>query len=166
MFIRSLIVLAVVAVAAGCKPPTDLGQQCRLVKKNPDGGRALIIQENEIKTAANKDFVSFGSTDCENLVCVRDSAFVADAGMLLADGGLPDRDGGALGYCSNSCEVGSVCGAADPADDNDSRRRLNCRALLLDTVTLQQLCKQGKCLQGNLTSPYFCARGAIPDAGT
>ncbi len=167
MLARSLIFLALTFTAMGCKPPTDLGQACRLVKKNPDGGRAIIILESEIKSAANKDFISFGSTDCENLTCVRDSNFNPDSGV--SDGGVVAvNDGGnafAFGYCSNVCEQGSTCSAADPNDDNDARRRLNCRALLLDQETLSALCASGACIQG-IKSPFFCARGSSPDSGT
>ncbi|MBS1149010.1 MAG: agmO [Myxococcaceae bacterium] len=169
MLARSFAVLVASLVLAACKTPTDLGNECRMFKRNPDGGRALVIRESEIKSAASKDFISFGSSDCDNLTCVRDSEFFRRDGGSDAGNDL-DADGGALGppamgYCSDKCLEGSTCSSADPNDDNDAKRRLNCRALLLDTATLNALCAAGQCLQG-LKSPYFCARGGGADAGT
>ncbi len=169
MLTRSFVIGVFALLVVGCKTPTDLGAVCRMVKRNPDGGRALPIREGEIKAGANKDFISFGASDCDNLTCVRDSEFARGDGGRL-DGGLDDDDGGtlgpiALGYCSDKCLQGSTCSSADPNDDNDAKKRLNCRALLLDNETLNALCGAGQCLPGNIKSPYFCARGQIPDAG-
>lgn len=141
-----------------------------MFKKNPDGGtRAVLIKESEIRVGAFKDFISFGSTDCENLTCVRDADFSRgdggfDAGTISGDAGSDLTV--ATGYCSDKCLEGSVCSSADPNDDNDAKKRLNCRPLLLDSETLNNLCSQGRCLQGDLKSPYFCARGGlVPDSG-
>ena len=168
MFARPILVCVAVVSLAGCKPPSDLGDTCQMVKRdhNVDGGR-LPIQNRDIKVGANKDFISFGSTDCENLVCVRDSAFP------VPDGGL-DPDANALGYCSNRCISGDPCPSGNPDDDNDARRRLTCRPLLLDVESLRLLCNgsaedKARCKAnfGNTTTPDFCARGgsSATDAG-
>lgn len=165
MSVRAATLVAMFALA-GCKVPTDLGNECAMVKRDPnvDGGR-LFIKEGEIKVGANKDFISFGSTDCENLTCVRDADFVRD-------GGAVDPNAVARGYCSNRCQQGSTCESANPDDDNNAQRRLNCRALLLDAETLRALCNgsdadRAKCKAnfGNIDSPYFCARGGVVDGG-
>jgi hypothetical protein len=158
MLARFILVSSAALLISACKPPTDLGNDCRMVKRNPDGGRALGIKEGELKSAANKDFISFGSTDCENLTCVRDAEFLRDGGSL-------DVDAGAFGYCSDKCDEGSTCPSGNPNDDNDAKRRLNCRALLLDPETLSALCAAGQCLPGDVRSPFFCARGSF-DAGS
>lgn len=159
MLARSLVVSFALVILVGCKTPTDLGMECPMVKRNPDGGRPIRIKESELKAAAQKDFISFGSTSCENLTCVRDADYARD-------GGVVDLDAGAFGYCSDKCLEGSTCTSFDPNDDNDAKRRLNCRALLLDSETLKALCAAGACLPGNIQSPFFCARGGVtPDSG-
>jgi hypothetical protein len=155
MSIRVLALIAAALVVAGCKPATDLNTPCRLVKRNPDGGSPLPIAEKDViaKVGADKDFISFGTVECEDLVCVRDTGFKSDAG--------PDDP--AFGYCSRSCVQGNTCPSYDSSLD-DSADRLRCRALLLDAETLTQLANQGL-NPGNVRDPYFCARGGA-DAGS
>lgn len=153
LFIR-MALLALLTMLEACRSPTDLGNPCIMVKKNPDGGTtAVAIKEGELPDGG-KDFISFGAAGCENLVCVRDSAFPRN----------PDPNADALGYCSSPCAANSgTCPSANSADDNNPARRLNCRALLLDELTLAAICSSdpAKCFQyfGGTTSPYFCARG-------
>ncbi len=161
--IRRTILLALTAcVFAACQSKTDLGKPCTLIRRDPadsTGKHSIPLKNSEIRPG--RDFISFGSTECDDLVCVRDSAqaVTADAG---AD---------ALGYCSQSCVQTSTvgCPAADPADDSDPIKRLSCRALLLDETTLAAICQSDPttCQKyfGDTKSPYFCARGAKPDAG-
>jgi hypothetical protein len=148
-----LVALAAPALLAGCKPPTDLNKSCVLIRPNPDGGTPLALREGEVQAAQgrNKDFIALGAVECEDLLCVRDSNLVTDAG--------PADD--ARGYCSRSCLSGSVCPSYDSALDLGASR-LNCRPLLLDQRSLAGLDA------GDLSSvrdPYFCARGEIPDGG-
>ncbi|GMU58380.1 MAG: adventurous gliding motility lipoprotein CglD [Myxococcales bacterium] len=152
MSLRLTIAAALFAGAllvTGCKPATDLNTPCRLVKRNPDGGAPLPIPEKDVaaRVDANKDFLSFGTVECEDLVCVRDTGFKSDAG--------PDDP--AFGYCSRSCAEGSSCPSQDSSLD-DGPNRLRCRALLLDAETLAELTRQGL-NPGNVRDPYFCARG-------
>lgn len=153
----SLALLLLVTV--GCKVQTDLGTPCRMWKRAPDGGRDPLL-EGQIK--AGRDFIAFGSVDCEDLVCVRDKNYVPD-------GGMADQ---AKGYCSKPCvQSESACPPADDADLKVPSRKLYCRPLLLDSETLSLICDNpdggaAKCLEafGNTSSPDFCVRGS-PDAG-
>ncbi len=155
-----LTLLAALALAAACHVTTDLGRSCQLVKKNPDGGAGSVpIVEGDLPSA-NKDFISFGATECEDLVCVRD-AYLPRSGVATAP---------ASGYCSRACVLNSTtaCPAANSEDDKNPARKLSCRALLLDEQTLGAICSNdpGTCQQiGDARSPYFCAR-SNPDGGT
>lgn len=163
MTFRSLALIALAASAfAGCRVPSDLGVDCRLVRKDPSdstGKKFLYLTEGDIKP--NKDYLSFGSVECEDLVCVRDAAYTRP------NAAATDQ---ALGYCSRNCVQGTTCPAANEADDKDPVKRLNCRPLLLDEVTLAAICQAEpqKCTDkiGNTKTPYFCARGSLADAGT
>ncbi len=110
---------------------TDLNTPCKLVRGNPDGGRPIAILKTDdvIKNSAQEDFISFGSAECDDQVCVRDSAFTEDAG---------DSSPEAHGYCSTYCTEGSnsSCQSATGALDSNPTTKLSCRALLLDSATL------------------------------
>lgn len=142
--------------AFGCKPATDLNRVCSLVKTNPDGGqRPVPIREGEVRdlAGANKDFISVGSIDCDDLICVRDSAFESDAGM----------NDPAVGYCSRQCVEGATCDSYD-SDLDRGPRALGCRALLLSAETIAALGDAGF---AGIRDPNFCARGGSrADAGT
>jgi hypothetical protein len=159
LFLFALFVLLVPLFLKGCRVATDLGRTCQLVKRNPDGGQGSVaILESELP-AGTKDFISFGATECEDLVCVR-SADIAKTGVPGA---------AATGYCSRACvpNASTGCPAANSDDDKDPTRRLICRALLLDDLTLAQICTNdpGTCQQiGGARSPYFCAHAV--DAGS
>lgn len=152
MLARPLIAVALFALA-GCRPDSPLNVPCTLVKGS-DGGIVPIL-EADIKEGANKDFISFGSTECEDFVCVRDANFKRD----------PDLTHAAMGYCSRSCLPNSECPAHDGADDTNAARKLTCRALLLDADTIAAICvAQPTAPFCGVRSPYFCARSAA-DAG-
>lgn len=159
----ALILLAV----AGCRASSQLGEECAMVKRGGDGGR-LFITNSEIKAGAMKDFISFGSTDCDDLVCVRDSDYAPP------DGGALNPNEVAKGYCSKSCIVSDPCLSASAELDANPRTRLTCRPLVLDAETLRGLCNgsqedRARCRAsfGDITAPEFCARGgATVDAGT
>lgn len=158
---RFVFATMALVVLAACET-VDLNTPCTLVRGLPDGGRAALLESDPIvKNSANKDFISFGSVECEEKVCVRDSAYTADGG-----------DGPARGYCSRACVENSPvgCPSATGALDSDLRTKLSCRALILDEATLAAI-KAAKPADyqrifGMTTSPFFCARSAvIPDAG-
>jgi hypothetical protein len=165
-----LVLFAVAATLAvvACTQ-TDLNQPCALVKSapNPDGGVPIAVPilktDDVIRNSANKDFISFGSPDCEDQVCVRDSAFREDAG---------DTTNVAHGYCSTYCAEGSsgTCQSFSSAFDQNPTTKLTCRPLLLDSATLQAIKTADagyySMIFGMTTSPYFCARsGTFGDAG-
>jgi hypothetical protein len=166
--VRCSAIALVFFAVAGCKASSQLGEECALVKRDPnvDGGR-LFITNSEIKAGAMKDFISFGSIDCDDLICVRDSDYAP------ADGGALNPTETAKGYCSRSCIVGDPCPSSSAEQDSNPRTRLTCRPLLLDAETLRALCNgseedRAKCKAyfGSTTSPDFCARGGFrPDAG-
>lgn len=159
---RFAVVLCFAAFVA-CEQ-TDLNTPCVLVKSNPDGGAApvpLLKSDPIIKNSANKDFISFGSTQCEDKVCVRDSAFTE-----VDDGGFAE------GYCSRSCVANSSVGCPSYSGDLDKvpKTALSCRPLILDEMTLQAIKAKDeeayKRIFGQTTSPYFCARSLVlPDGG-
>src|SRR5712692_7154188 len=102
MPLRLFFVLSLASLAlGGCRAATDLGRECALVRANPDGGTALKILESDLPDGGTgKDYISFGATECEDLVCVRDSN--------VQKTGIP----GALasGYCSRACVPNSSVG--------------------------------------------------------
>lgn len=149
-FLTAVTIVTAALLAAGCRPATDLNTPCRLVAGNPDGGapRQLLERDVRAKATANKDFISLGTVECEDFICVRDTNFQTDAGL----------DDPAFGYCSRSCPQGSSCPSQDSSLD-DGPNALSCRALLLDAETLAALTKAGL-NPGNVRDPYFCARSA------
>src|SRR5205823_1416087 len=97
---------------------------CTLLKR--DG---TVLKESDL---SGRDAISFGATQCDDLVCVRDSSFPPTT---------PDAP--AQGFCSHSCASTSSCVSA-------SELRLSCRDLLLDDAAL------GQTELGNSKSPLFC----------
>jgi hypothetical protein len=156
---REWLVACAVAVAAvsGCTcANSDLGTECRLQKGNPDGGKPLFMTEADI-TADGQDIISLGAQDCEDFICVH------DLGLAKPPPGEP-----LTGYCTHACK-GSGTGSCSGINQ-DPNRPYQCRALLLDDVTLRQLCEANPtiCDQyfGVERSSNFCARGTSTDAGT
>ena len=132
-----------------------------MVKRDPnvDGGR-LYVTNAEIKVGARKDFISFGSIDCDDLICVRDWDYAPP------DGGALNPNETAKGYCSRSCIVADPCPSSSQEADSNPKTRLTCRPLLLDAETLRALCNgteadRARCNAyfAGTTSPDFCARG-------
>ncbi len=147
-----LVGALVSASVTGCAPQTDLGKECTLVRKNTTGSGppSIFIKESEI--VPGKDFISFGATECEDLVCVRN----ADAPI----GSDPTAD--AKGKCSRPCletNAASCQTGDDKVDQSD--QNFVCRAMLLDTETLAAIKEADparyKQYFGDTTSPYFCA---------
>lgn len=150
-------VIAVSSLAIGsCGAPTDLNKPCVMVKKDPnDPSKSLPITQGDIQSNPNRDVISFGSTECEDLVCVH------EAGAPL-NGAPTDA---LTGFCSRACAQGAsanTCASAEENLDKDPVTAFSCRSLLLDEATLGAL-KQNdpatyKQYFGDTTSPYFCAR--------
>jgi hypothetical protein len=155
MSARLAVFLSVALLASGCEVTTQLGKPCVLVKKpsaeeQAQGIRSKPVLESEI--AAQQDFISFGSTDCEDLICVRDAEFPRD----------PDQNAAAQGYCSSECVEGaSDCEVTGSDVATGIKERMTCRSLLLDQVSLERLKKDDPVAYrntfGETNSPYFCA---------
>ncbi|MBX5482520.1 MAG: adventurous gliding motility lipoprotein CglC [Myxococcaceae bacterium] len=155
MLAGALIALGLAVAGSGCKAKTDLGQPCILVRKDPsdtdpsDGIRSIDILEDEV--TPGKDFVSFGSTECDDLVCVR------DASDPPGEKGTP-----AQGFCTRPCVQASETSCLTGDDQVDRETPFTCRSLLLDEDTLASI-KQAdpqtyQRYFGDTQSPYFCAR--------
>lgn len=141
---RHVYAAAFFAVAAlvGCNGAGgELGQPCTLVKHNPDGGVALAVREGELPLSRS-DYLSLGAPSCLE-ACVRDADFARSG----------DNDAVAQGYCSVACaKEGDSCGNG-----------YSCKALLLDTRTIDALCtsEPGTCASfAGSPNPFFCVRSA------
>ena len=159
--------LLLFATLFACTANTDLGQPCNMVKSVPDGGVTFVVVGD---LSAGKDFVSFGATECNDLVCVVDqqsasvqlSAGQRDAGISL---GSP-----AVGYCSLACPQGNNSSCSPQVNDmqNVPGDAMTCRQLVLDPALIASICQDPvKCQEyfGSNRASFFCARGAPPDGG-
>lgn len=166
MFVRTALFLSAALMLGGCDVTTELGKPCQLVRRATAaeqealGGRKFVeIREKDI--AADQDFISFGSLDCEDLICVRDD--------LSPRNENPEEV--AMGYCSRECVQGTTTGCEITRTVGDVEKglkeRMTCRPLLLDQDTLDAIKVADESYYrrtfGENNSPYFCA-GAVPAA--
>jgi len=157
------LVLAAAGLMASCKvPASDVGKPCILVKRAPADAGVTSVPVKESEVVEGRDFISFGSTECDDYVCVRDKDTPKST--------TPQVD--AVGYCSKPCAPTNPLGCAIAPENQGVILRGTCRAMLLDEETLNTLCTAdpNKCQQyfGSNRSPYFCARDtstALPDGG-
>jgi hypothetical protein len=159
---QGFVLVAAAAMAlTGCSTTTPLGDECTMVRRDPadtdtsDGIRSIPLKEREI--TANKDFISFGATDCEDLTCVRDAS----------DPKGPVDEADAVGFCTRPClhtNPQSCLTGNDKIDKGDNP--FVCRPLLLDEDTLATLRAENpdqyRQYFGDTQSPYFCARKVQP----
>ena len=137
---RSLLIVVAVAVALSmmaCKADTDLGKPgCHLLKALPDGGATNVIVA---ELSAGKDFLSFGSVECEDLICVLDQDAVADV-LAQATANPAVLGDPAVGYCSHACAQGNTTGCTPQYQDlqNDPTLSMSCRPLVLDDDTIAE----------------------------
>ena len=161
----ALLVPVVLVSLVACKTSTDLGKpDCHLLKKGPDAGPVNVTIA---ELSAGKDFLSFGSVECEDLVCVLDSQAVSTV-LAAATANPAVLNEPALGYCSHACPQGSTSSCTPQFDDQqeDPALAMSCRQLVLDADTIASICNdpvtgQENCLRyfDNNRSPFFCARG-------
>jgi hypothetical protein len=155
------------ATLFACTANTDLGQPCNMVKALPDGGTTFVLVGD---LSAGKDFVSFGATACNDLVCV------VDQGSASVQLSQAQRDAGnslqspAIGYCSVACVQGSNSTCTPQYNDlqNVPGDAMTCRELVLDPALIAEICKDPvACAEyfGSNRASFFCARGAPPDGG-
>jgi hypothetical protein len=156
----ALSAAALSLVMSAClEPPDDLGSPCVLVRADPtdtdpnDGTRSINILESDLEGLTDTDIISFGATECENLVCVR------PANTPLG----PDRTVGAEGFCSRACaeNVADACLTGDAARDNNDPYA--CRSLALDAEALAVLRQDHpELIPPGVTSPFYCANPLVP----
>ncbi|MBN9683850.1 MULTISPECIES: adventurous gliding motility lipoprotein CglC [unclassified Corallococcus] len=165
MFVRTALFLSAALMLGGCDVTTELGKPCQLVRRATDqereaqGRKFVEIQEKDI--AVDQDFISFGSLDCEDLICVRDDQSPRS----------DNPEAFALGYCSKECVQGTTTGCEITRTVGDVeeglKERMTCRPLLLDQDTLDaiKIADEGfyRRTFGENNSPYFCA-GAVAAA--
>jgi hypothetical protein len=150
-------------VLTACSENSEIGKPCQLVKKPSAeaaaaGTRFSPVLNSEL--VPGQDFISFGASDCVDLICVHDKD-----SPVAGEPGAP-----ATGYCSQACvHGGDTCATVSSEASSDLEARMSCRALLLDQATLDQLRQEDpeayRNTFGENTNPYFCA-GAPPDAAT
>ena len=141
---------------SACYVDDGLGDKCLLVKKDPSdptGKRALTIKESEIQALGNVDIISWGATECENMVCVRASNTPFSATPTTTD---------AVGFCSRACAENNpeACLTHDPSIDNNDP--FECRALALDPEELIRITQEHpELIPPGVTSPFYCAKPLI-----
>jgi hypothetical protein len=174
MSARLALLVGAALVCGGCKVTSDIGKECVLVRKataeeqakenNPAPSR--YIMESQI--TKGQDFISFGTVECEDLVCVRDANYVPTVDE--ADKDKPPSEIAAKGYCSKPCvqddtALTDACAVTDTGVQAEVKERMTCRPLLLDQLALDALRTSDKpedratyrSLFGDNTSPAFCA---------
>ena len=151
-----------------CTSSTDLGETCNPVKALPDGGVTYVLVGD---LSAGKDFISFGATECSDLVCVVDQELASqELSQAQRDAGL-SLSSPAIGYCSTACVQGndSTCSPQYNNQQNQPALAMTCRELLLDPALIAEICSSpAKCEEyfGSNRSSFFCARGAPADGGS
>ncbi|MFY0569358.1 adventurous gliding motility lipoprotein CglC [Archangium lansingense] len=157
---RLALLVSAVLLFGGCKVNSDIGKRCLLVKKAPEGSGRESDPVLVTDVSEGQDFISFGSLDCEDLVCVKD----ADMPLEMADNGQ------VVGYCSTACVQGELvdpCTITDPDAHPAVKDRMSCRALLLDQKALDDLRQNDPATYqatfGDNNSPYFCAGNPLEE---
>jgi len=161
MSARLALLMGAALLCGGCEVPSEVGKPCLLVKKSSSADRKFDpVLPSDIQL--DQDFVSFGSQDCEDLICVR------TAGPTLET----TDEGRVLGYCSKACTEGSTatCAINHPDATEETKSTMSCRSLLLDQQALDDFRKQDpagyRATFGENASPYFCAATSTASTGT
>ncbi|MGZ3460896.1 MAG: adventurous gliding motility lipoprotein CglC [Archangium sp.] len=166
MSARLALLVGAALLCGGCQVRSDIGKPCVLVKKSQSGQKYDPVTLSDIQE--DQDFISFGSTDCEDLVCVRD----AHSPIKTSGEGDGLR---VLGYCSKACvpsdstQLQSPCAVNDPDADAQVKASMSCRPLLLDQQALDDLRAKDPAgyrqTFGDNASPYFCAATTTAPSG-
>jgi len=160
MSARLALLVGAALLCGGCEVPSEVGKPCLLVKKSTSADRKFdLVVPSDVRF--DQDFVSFGSQDCEDLICVRN----ANSEVKVAE------DGSVLGYCSRACAEGgadTICAVNHPDADATVKATMGCRSLLLDQQALNDLRRENpaeyRSTFGENNSPFFCA--STPSTGT
>ncbi|MCY1015358.1 adventurous gliding motility lipoprotein CglC [Pyxidicoccus sp. MSG2] len=171
MSVRTALLMSAALLLGGCEVSSEIGKECTLVRKaSPEeeqefGRKFMPILEKEV--APKQDFISFGSIECEDLICVRDAAFP----RATNEDGSVNPNAEAKGYCSKECVEGSnACEVKDTSGVLEGLpERMGCRALLLDQDTLDALRSSDEGFYrrtfGENNSPFFCAGAPVAQSG-
>ncbi|HYO57283.1 adventurous gliding motility lipoprotein CglC [Archangium sp.] len=168
MSARLALLVGAALLSGGCEVASDIGKPCVLVRKataaeqqaEPDREPFRDIYESQLQ--AGQDFISFGSVECEDLVCVRDAAF--DPKLEATDNPATTQ---AKGYCSKACvppdntQLQDPCAVNHPQAEAQVKETMSCRPLLLDQKALDDLRANDpatyRATFGDNASPNFCA---------
>jgi hypothetical protein len=166
---RLVILLSAALLATGCTVTTDLGKSCVLKKTETvmENGQQVtrVVSIKQAELATGQDYIAFGITECDDLICVRDADQPFEDEP--SDPNQPRLD--AVGYCSKACIEGSdasACEVTDSSVSSELKSRMACRSLLLDTQTLERLRAEDpakyRATFGETLSPFFCAGNLTP----
>jgi hypothetical protein len=171
MSARLALLVGAALLSGGCEVASDIGKSCVLVRKatqaeidaEPNREHFREILEGELQ--AGQDFISFGTVECEDLVCVRDAAFQPTFDPELTE--EQRKQVAAKGYCSVACvppdetELLNPCAVNHPQAEEQVKETMSCRPLLLDQKALDDLRASNEELYentfGDTASPNFCA---------
>lgn len=171
MSARLALLVGAALLSGGCEVASDIGKSCVLVRKateaeikaEPDREPFREILEGELR--AGQDFISFGTVECEDLVCVRDAAFKPTFDPELNED--QQKLVAAKGYCSVACvppdqtDLVNPCAVNHPDAEEQVKESMSCRPLLLDQQALDDLRASNEALYeatfGDTASPNFCA---------
>lgn len=145
-------------LSGGSCVDTDVGAPCRLAQNatlivGPGCDETVTVESHpecfefhpnreDLLNAGDKEYVSFGAAECDNLTCVRS-----------AGEPVPATDEEPNGYCSGECINDQDCGA----------KGFVCRELFLDQAFLDQLRanlseEEYARYFGRIQNTKFCAR--------
>lgn len=156
--VTALALAALAWTTAGCTEKTDLGRECTLTRRATatelQAGSDAIVDIRESEISAGQDFLSFGVTGCDDLVCVH------DASSPLT--GTPTAS--VKGYCTRPCAAGDACEVTDSAAVPGVAETMACRPLVLDEATLAAIRAADpdfyRANFGESESSAFCAASA------
>jgi hypothetical protein len=157
------------ATLFACTSNTDLGAPCNMVKAVDGGTGVAFVTVGDL--SAGKDFVSFGATECNDLVCVVDQASASEQLSQAQRDAGSSLDSPAIGYCSVACVQGSNSTCTPQVNDlqNVPGDAMTCRELVLDPALIAAICQASPtdCALyfGSNRASFFCARGAPGDGG-
>ena len=155
-----LLSISLLLLSAGTCSETDIGAPCQLQKTRMDptipgcqdvrpgdlNTRPECFRPNlaDLEEGRDKDFISFGVAECDNLICVRSRGSP-----------LPQSEAEPAGICSNECITDADCQGADPG--------YICRELVFDDDFLRSLREtlseeEYERHLGRIQNAKFCAR--------
>jgi hypothetical protein len=175
MSARLALLMGAALLCGGCEVPSEIGMPCVLVKKSkteqPKFDWVTLADIGDGK----RDFISFGSLDCEDMVCVRDAnSPIVTKVVEVGEGSDKQKVTMVMGYCSKSCvpsdsgtpQLQDPCPVNHPEASAEVKAGMSCRPLLLDQKTLDDLRANDpttyRATFGDNVSPNFCASKTAP----